>query len=45
MCIISRVYIVIGYVLDRLSDMKHLLESREVTTGRQVDRLELERKD
>lgn len=45
MCIISRVYIVTGYVLDRLADMTHLLGSKEVTTGRQVDRLELERKD
>lgn len=45
MCMISRVYIFTGYVLDRLADMTHLLGSKEVTTGRQVDRLELERKD
>lgn len=41
MCIISRVYVVIGYVLDRLSDRRHLLGGKEVTTGRQVNKLEL----
>ena len=34
--IISRVYVVIMYVLGGLSDMRHLLGNREVTTGRQV---------
>lgn len=43
MYIIRRVYIVTMYVLGRLSDIRHLLGSKEVTTCRQVGRLELER--
>ena len=31
------------YLLDRLSDMRHLLGNKEVTTGTQVGRWELER--
>lgn len=43
MHIISGVYIVIVHVLDGLSDMRHLLGNTEVTTGKQVGGLELER--